>query len=536
MSYLLHQLLQKSAQLYPDQQVVCYKGDNLNYSQLETQADQLAAVLQQQGVERGDRVGIYLDKSPIALVAIFGILKAGAAYIPLDPKAPKQRIKLIIADSQLKAIVSCAQKIDTLSSDAYQHLLELQSIILTDYVSELKVKLPQVCGWNDVLTASVADFVVPSLVENDLAYILYTSGSTGIPKGVMVSHRASLTFVNWAYDTFQILPNDRVSNHAPFHFDLSIFDIFTTIKAGATIVLVPPVLSLFPRKMADFIVEEKINIWYSVPSVLMRLVIHGQLERHDFPHLHTILFAGEVFPMKYLKQLMQLWSKPAYFNLYGPTETNVCTYYPVPNPLPEKMKVLPIGKACANTEVFVLDEKNQIASYGTEGELCVRGSGLTTGYWNLPEKTKQSLVPFTLHPSLGSELIYHTGDFVKQNQDGDYLYLGRRDNMIKSHGYRIELGEIETTLYSHSDVQEVAVIPIPDDEIGNQIKAWVVLNDGKSLQPKTLQGFCAERLPPYMVPHQLELCETLPKTSTGKVDKTLLKQATSTPVSSKPDC
>lgn len=514
MPYLLHQLLQKSAQQWSERPAVCYKNDCLSYAQLDAQSKQLAMLLQQSGVKRGDRVGIYLEKSPLYLVAIFGILKAGGVYIPLDPGAPKQRIAFIIDNSEMQAIISCAEKINGLNSCAGNHLNELQKIVLTDNAFELNASLPQ----------AVAPLTDPGLIENDLAYILYTSGSTGVPKGVMISHRASLTFVHWAYETFQVHSNDRVANHAPFHFDLSIFDVFTTIKAGATVVLVPPALSVFPRSLADFIAKENISIWYSVPSVLMRLVLYGQLERHEYPHLRTVLFAGEVFPIKYLRQLMQLLPKPTYFNLYGPTETNVCTYYEVPDDLPESMTALPIGKACANTETVVLNEQQQIVPHGEEGELCVRSPSVMAGYWKLPEKTSESLVSFVFHKNIGAESIYRTGDFVKQTADGHYTYVGRRDNMIKSNGYRIELGEVESSLYSHPDVQEVAVITVPDDEIGNRIKAFVVLVEGKVLHPKILQGFCAERLPSYMIPHTLEFVKSLPKTSTGKVDKAALKK------------
>ena len=191
---------------------------------------------------------------------------------------------------------------------------------------------------------------------------------------------------------------------------------------------------------------------------------------------------------------------------------------------PERSTPLSIGKACANAEVFVLNEQNEVVPAGVKGELCVRGPNVMTGYWGLPEQSAKSRIPFTLHPSLGAEMIYRTGDLVRQEADGHYTYLGRRDNMIKSRGYRIELGEIETVLYSHPDVQEAAVIPIPDDEIGNRIKAFVVLHNGKTLKSTALQAFCAARIPEYMLPHTFEFRKALPKTSTGKVDKTSLKK------------
>jgi amino acid adenylation domain-containing protein len=538
MSYLLQQLLMNSAKRHPDGGAVFDKNNSISYRELETVSNQFAHTLVDAGVERGDRVGIYLDKSIEAVIAIFGILKTGTAYVPLDPTAPTTRVAFIIHDCQMKALVSTGAKMTALAKSAADKLDSIQSAVLTDNEAETSHRSRQVMEdekqspifnpirWSEVLQMPSTPPPDPGLIGDDLAYILYTSGSTGTPKGVMISHRAALTFVNWAYDTFAVQPTDRVSNHAPLHFDLSIFDIFTTIKAGGAIVLVPAALSSFPISLANFIAAQEITIWYSVPSALTRLVLYGKLEQHTYSHLHTVLFAGEVFPTKYLRQLMEKIPHAEYHNLYGPTETNVCTYYTVPPLAPERVEPIPIGVACANSEVFVLNEQNEIVTLGEIGELCVRGPGLMKGYWGMAEKSQEVLVPLTVHPTLGPETIYRTGDLVKEAPDGNYLYLGRRDNMIKSRGYRIELGEIETALYSHPDIEEVAVIPVPDDEIGNLIKAVVVTRNGDRLKPEGLESFCAERLPKYMIPHVVEFRSALPKTSTGKVNKTQLRSET----------
>ena len=519
MPYLLHQLLEHSAERAPSRVAVRYKGAELSYAQLETQSSQLAAMLMRAGVRRGDRVGIYLDKSLPAIIAIFAILKIGAAYVPLDPAAPKARIAFIVQDCRMAAIVSSVAKLTALSQSSESQLSTLAGVVVVeDDSSELRHLFPWVAGWSDVLAAPGASPPSPGLIENDLAYILYTSGSTGTPKGVMISHRASLTFVEWASATFGLHEDDSVANHAPLHFDLSILDIFATVRTGGTVVLVPPAHSVFPRTLADFIASEKISVWYSVPSVLTSLVLHAQLERHTYPDLRLVLFAGEVFPVKYLRRLMELLPRPRYFNLFGPTETNVCTYYDVPVLPPERTAPLSIGRAIENYELFVLDEHGAMAPIGAEGELCARGPGIMTGYWGLPERTAQSRMLFTLHPHLGPEIIYRTGDWVRKEPDGSYTYLGRRDGMIKSRGYRIEVGEIETALYSHPDVEEAAVIPVPDEEIGNRIKALVVPRS-RALKAQELAAFCDGKLPKYMVPHLIELRSSLPKTSTGKMDR-----------------
>lgn len=539
MSYLLHHLLIKSANTYPDKEAICCDQGLMTYGELEMRSNQMANMLLKLGVVRGDRVGIYLDKSIEAVITIFAILKAGGVYVPLDPYAPITRIAFIVQNCQIKTLVSTKQKIGALRSKT--NLPSLQRVILVDENRQdqdqnqakatlpRREQVPKVVTWSEVLQCSKSQPPNPALIEQDLAYILYTSGSTGTPKGVMISHRASLTFVNWAYNTFQVRPEDRVSSHAPFHFDLSIFDLFTTIKAGGTVILLPAVLSVFPINLANFIAKQKISIWYSVPSALTRLVLYGKIERYKLPHLRTVLFAGEVFPIKHLRQLMEKIPHARYYNLYGPTETNVCTYYEVPPLEPERVEPLPIGKACANSDVFVLNEQNEPLAPGEVGELCVRGPSLMTGYWGLPEKSAQVRHPYVRYPALGAEMIYHTGDLVKQAPDGNYLYLGRRDNMIKSRGYRIELGEIESVLYSHPAVEEAAVIAIPDDEIGNRIKAVIVTHDKEKTGTDTgtlrnLQSFCAQQLPKYMIPHSFEFRPTLPKTSTGKVDKTQLRE------------
>ena len=520
MPYLLQQLLELSARHHPDKAAVSDKNGSLNYGELERSSNQIAHVLRSVGVEEGDRVGIYLHKSLKAVVAIFGIMKAGAAYVPLDPDAPAKRVAFMLDNCAMKGLVTTQEKVTKLGA-ALSGIPSLGCLIVTDKALPVET-MPMASQfrcipWSAALQAPPAPPPAPHLTENDLAYILYTSGSTGTPKGVMISHRAALTFVNWAADYFQLRPKDRLSNHAPFHFDLSIFDIFASIKAGATVVLVPPEFTIFPSNLADSIEEQQITVWYSVPSALTRLVLYGSLERYAFSKLRAILFAGEVFPVKYLRQLKTAIPHADYYNLYGPTETNVCTVYPIKAIPPEQAAPFPIGRACADSEVFAVNEQGQLTKPGEIGELYVSGPSLMGGYWGLPEKTRDVIIPHMLKPSGG---VYQTGDLVKQDTEGNYHFVGRRDSMIKSRGYRIELGEIEAVLQNHPDVEEVAVIPIPHEEIGNVLRAVVV----SPLSENELIAFCAERLPKYMIPGEFDFRSVLPKTSTGKIDKTALQE------------
>ncbi|HJT58905.1 MAG TPA: AMP-binding protein, partial [Ktedonobacteraceae bacterium] len=356
-------------------------------------------------------------------------------------------------------------------------------------------------------------------IETDTAYILYTSGSTGTPKGVMISHRNALTFVNWAARCAKLTADDRVSNHAPLHFDLSIFDIFATCQAGATIILVPEGSATFPVQLTRLIEQQRITVWYSVPSVLTLLVLYGNLAASDLSCLRTIIFAGEVFPVKYLRRLVTLLPQARYLNWYGPTETNVCTSYEVPLLEPDRTNPIPIGKACANTQVFAINDAGEkVTEPGKAGELYVRGPSLMQGYWGQAEKTEKVLVRNPFQPHF-PELVYKTGDIVTLDAAGNYVYLGRRDGMIKTRGYRVELGEIEAVLYGHPAIQEVAVFSVPDEVLGNRLRAVISPSEGSVLTREEILTFCSRQLPHYMIPDLVEFRDALPKTSTGKTDR-----------------
>jgi acyl-coenzyme A synthetase/AMP-(fatty) acid ligase len=343
----------------------------------------------------------------------------------------------------------------------------------------------------------------------------------------MLSHQNALTFVEWCAAKFNIKSEDRLSNHAPLHFDLSVFDVYNAIGAGATVYLITEDLALFPTSLAKFIEDKAITVWYSVPSALILLLLHGNLEPGKVSQLRTILFAGEVFPMKYLRQLAELLPNVELYNLYGPTETNVCTYYQVDRKSLADIDKLPIGIACENTEVFAVNEQDEVVTEpGRTGELYVRGTCVTYGYWGDEEKTRKMVVPNRFQANF-EEKIYRTGDLVSLREDGNYNFLGRRDSMIKSRGYRIELGEIESALLSHPGVREAAAVAIPDEIVGNRIKAVISAHTTHNLQAVELQHYCAAKIPKYMIPEHIEFRESLPKTSTGKIDRVQLGLGTS---------
>jgi amino acid adenylation domain-containing protein len=518
MAYILQQLLSKSAAQFPDKPAVWARGRSITYRELDERSNQLAHLLVQSGVRKGDRVGLFFPKSVESVISMFAVLKAGGVYIPLDPQSPVDRVGYIIGNCGIRVLITQDEKRRALDS-AVRESLDL--CVIVDQARE-SGNGTGVLPWSALEEYPSSHAPVVTLTETDLAYILYTSGSTGRPKGVMLTHQNALTFVEWCAEKFHVTHEDHLSNHAPLHFDLSVFDIYNTIEAGATVYLVTEEIALFPTTLQKFMETHQISIWYSVPSALILLLLHADLKAENLPRLRTILFAGEVFPMKYLKQLAELLPSVELDNLYGPTETNVCTYYRVERDRLAGMDKLPIGIACENTEVFAVNDQDEIVTEpGQSGELYVRGPAVTYGYWGDDEKTKKMVVPNRFQPNF-DEKIYRTGDLVTLAEDGNYYFVGRRDSMIKSRGYRIELGEIESALLSHPGVREAAAIPIPDEVVGNRIKAIIALHEADAFQAAALQQHCATRIPKYMIPELIEFRESLPKTSTGKIDRVSL--------------
>jgi amino acid adenylation domain-containing protein len=540
MAYLLQHLLTESAANRPRLAAVASGDRFLTYGELDRLSNQVARALLARGVEPGDRVGILVPKSAASVVAMFGVLKAGACYVPLDPGSPAARLSSIMRDSGI-AVVLADQATAHQATAMADSVPQLRSVIVTGphwggaNQQTLKVSPtgPAVLSWDAVLAEPDTELAGERAIETDLAYILYTSGSTGTPKGVMISHRNSLTFVAWAAACAGLVEQDRVCSPAPLNFDLSVFDVFATCQASACMVVLPERMSLFPMRLAEWLEREQISVWYSVPSILTMLATYGNLPEFDLSRLREIIFAGEVFPVKHLTRLMAELPQARYFNWYGPTETNVCTFFEVPAEnsragLTDWAGPIPIGKACANTDVFaVTDEGRRADQPGEVGELYVRGPSLMRGYWGQPDKTSQVLVR---NPSQEAydEPAYRTGDMVTLDSGGNYMFLGRRDGMVKTRGYRVELGEVEAALYQHPAIREAVVLPMPDELLGNRLRAVISVDGSGSgsgdLNRQEVLEHCRQRLPSYMVPDTVEFCETLPRTSTGKVDRARLAQ------------
>lgn len=515
MIWLLPQAVDRTAREAPQREAVRFSGQSLTFRELMERSNGLARVLREHGLRRGDRVGIFMNKSLNSAVAMHGIMKAGGAYVPLDPFAPVSRVAFVIRDCGIRHLITTDEKLDQSELTA-QDTGDLSCLIGVSDARGLDA-----VGWDDVPSLEAAPDL--DLTEQDLAYILYTSGSTGTPKGIMHTHRSGLSFADWAARTYGLQAGDRVSNHAPLHFDLSTFDFFATAVAGATTVIVPEPIARFPASLSRLMADERLTVWYSTPFALIQLLDRGSLEKRDLSELRLILFAGEVFPTKHLRRLMTQFPLARFSNLYGPTETNVCTYYDVPALSPDLEEPIPIGIPCGNVESLIVDGDDRPVAPGERGELLIRGGVVMRGYWGRPDLNERGFFRRGVFGGHYEDVFYRTGDLVQALPDGNLKYLGRKDRQIKTRGYRVELDEVEVALLSHSAVEEAAAFPIPDGEGSNLIEAAVTAKQGAVAEADEVLNLAAERLPSYALPVKVHVLEAFPRTSTGKIDRRQLQ-------------
>lgn len=494
----LYSLLEDAARLHGARLAVEMGDASITYGELLDRSTRLAAVLRHAGAKPGERVAFCFKKSIDAIVAMFAIIRTGAAYVPIDPAWPAERVQAILNDAGITLWTGTSPPPPALSGIRASFAAATETAI-TEWLAGGSISPP-------------ADPAPEP--ERAIANILYTSGSTGKPKGVEITTQSLLHFSRWGVDYFELKPTDRLANHAPYNFDLSTFDIFAAVRAGATMCPVPESLKMFPYQMAKFIADRQISVWYSVPSALIMMQMRGKLADHDFSSLRHIIFAGEVMPKPALQSLSKELSHPTWTNLYGPTETNVCTYHRcVASDFADEGPV-PIGRAIADTRLWIVDDEGRPVPDGESGELWVAGPTVTTGYFSDGEMTSQRCV----NAPDGAGHCYRTGDRVRSRDDGVLLFEGRIDRMIKRSGHRIEPGEIEAAIYRHPSVRQAAVVPLADPVFGSRIKACVSPKEGQSLEESGLIAFCKTLIPAYMMPDVWHIVPTLPETDRGKID------------------
>lgn len=454
------------------------------------------AILILNGIQKNDRVVIYSGKNVESIAMMIACSLCYCIYVPVSSQNPEQRIKYIIQETAPHFILC-----DDVSKDVLKKTGLDFNLVIGEYKSNL-------------FTSSYTG--KENYPIDEAAFILFTSGSTGTPKGVIISHKAAIAFINWAAEEFNVNSNDTIASIAPFNFDLSVFDIYVTAKKSAALFLYTEEETKNALLIAQSVALEKVTTIYATPTFYTTLANYGKLHKYDYSSLKTVLFAGEIFYLPAFRELVSHWPGKNYVNLYGPTETNVCTFFYV---LPENIHypVFPIGKPCpfALTKI-ITDDENEIIENNVKGELIVAGESLFNGYWNDSDKTKASFfvdqhqIPY-----------YKTGDIVYLNDENDYVYVNRKDRMIKKNGFRIEPSEIEKIMIANEGISNASVL---FSEGTNQLICFIEKMENTNEDFMTLKKFCMEYLPAYMIPDKFVFLDALPKTNSGKVDLQALKK------------
>ncbi|MCA9553376.1 MAG: amino acid adenylation domain-containing protein [Myxococcales bacterium] len=517
-AFLLDQLVARAAAHDPDAPAVCMEAQRLTYGELEARVQAVAAGLASAGVRPGDRVGLYMPKHPEAVAALLGILRAGAAYVPVDPQAPVERVRFILEHCGVKVLFAGGRPLKQLAAAGKR---VADTLVVPDDCTVPTGVAGGGCRLGALGGADVAP--VAGRTEDDLAYVLYTSGSTGLPKGVAITHGQSLAFVRTATEIFGLHAGDTLASHAPFNFDLSIIDLFCTFLAGAQVALLPEAWLGFPAKVADFIAQTPITVWNSVPSALVGVVNRGQLEAKDLSRLRLIMFAGEPFPLPALRGLRAAVPEATLLNVYGQTEANSSTYHRI-DEIPADGQPLPIGRPFPNYDVLVMgDDGRAVTEPGVPGELYVVGPAVASGYYADPERTAAAFVQHPLRPGC-RQPVYRTGDRAAWDEAGRLVFKGRADHAVKVRGFRVELAEIESVARQVTGVADACAAAVPEDEVGHRLVLFVAEAPGQHVDEEGLRHHLAEILPKYMRPERVALRASLPRTTTGKVDRPSLNR------------
>lgn len=505
---LLHHFFERTAARLPHQIALVADGQRHSYAQLDARANQLAAALRRRGVARGDRVALFLDNTVEMVVSVWAALKAGAVFMPVNPLTKHDKLAYLLNDSRASALIS-----QTTLGAVWRHALSHNTSVHTALI----------VGLQDAADARVQPYADaghdqptdPGLIDQDLAAIIYTSGSTGDPKGVMLSHLNMVSANRSVSSYLGLVERDIILCALPLAFDYGLYQVLMAARVGATVVLERSFT--FPVKVLENMARERVTVFPGVPTMFSMLMHIKALADHDLRALRLITNTAAALSEAHIRQLRGLFAQAQLFSMYGLTECKRVTYLP-----PEQLDARPtsVGRGMPNEEVWLIDEAGRRLPNGSTGELVIRGSNVMRGYWDKPDETAKRLKP---GPSVGGppgEMVLVSGDLFRTDSEGYLYFVSRKDDIIKSRGEKVSPREVENVLHALDGVYEVAVVGIPDELLGQAVKAFVVLKDGAHYTERDVIKHCLAHLESFMAPKVVEFVATLPKTDTGKIKKT----------------
>lgn len=505
----MNHFLERGAETFTDKVALIAEDRRLTYREIDSMANSLAIALVESGIRRGDRVAIFMDNSIEAVVSLFAILKTGAAFVIINHTTKTEKLEYIMNNSRASGMVTQGSRADIVRAISSPYL---KAVIVA---GPSNGRLPCL-SYEDIISSGGNEPVRSPSIDLDLASIIYTSGSTGSPKGVMLSH---LNMVSAAHSISTYLENDEndiIIDVLPLSFDYGLYQILMGFKVGATVVLEKSFT--YPYHVVDVMIKEKVTGFPGVPTIFALLLQFKDIEKYDFSSLRYISNTAAALPLSHIRKLREVFPKAKLYSMYGLTECKRVSYLP-----PDQLDKRPasIGRGMPNEEVYIVNERGERVGPGEIGELVVRGANVMLGYWEMPEETAKCLRP----GQYPGERILHTGDLFKMDEEGYLYFVARKDDIIKCKGEKVSPKEVENVLYSLDGIAEAAVVGVPDEIFGQAVKAYVALEKGSQLTEKDILKYCSQHLESLMVPKYVEMRESLPKTSTGKISKKELTMA-----------
>jgi long-chain acyl-CoA synthetase len=505
---LLHEWLEMHAQERPTRIALVCDSTRYSYGDIDRQAERLAATLQARGLQRGDRIAIYMDNCAEAVIGIFAALKAGAVFMPVNPQTKADKLTYLLNDSGARALISHGSLQGFLDT-AVRSAPEVAALVIAEPTSTTlagRTVVPFTVATSDEAPA----FRVPPTIDQDLASIIYTSGSTGEPKGVMLSH-LNMTSAATSISTYLGLRDDDIIfNVLPLAFDYGLYQVLMASRVGASVILHRSLA--FPIKILEAMARERITVLPFVPTAFSMVLNVSSLKSFDLGALRIVTNTAAALSQAHIRDIRAAFPQARLFSMYGLTECKRVTYLP-----PEQLDIRPmsVGRGMPNEEVWLVDENGRRLPNGSQGELVVRGSNVMRGYWNKPTQSAERLKP----GELPGEMVLHTGDIFRTDTEGFLYFVARKDDIIKSRGEKVSPREVENVLYQIEGVLEAAVIGVPDSVLGQAVKAFVVVKPGYEMSAREVIRFCLAHLESFMAPKHVEFVQQLPRTDTGKISK-----------------